>query len=213
MDNDGVPDEEDAFPEDFRESKDSDGDGEGDSADPDDDNDGYADVDELREGTDPYSGSSVPIEGFEVIVPGTQVSLGAWDIIGIFSGVPLAMWILVGLITRSGRARRFEEMLEQASSRQDLYHAAVRYENALMWRMIGPHQALRLERMRTELEREKFADDAAPVYVPAVQGIPGADKISAKVTPVIEALEAASSVEPAEDDSNNDGTNLVGEAS
>jgi len=122
-------------------------------------------------------------------VPGTQVSLGAWDIIGIFSGVPLAMWILVGLITRSGRARRFEEMLEQATSRQDLYHAAVRYENALMWRMIGPHQALRLERMRTELEREKFADDAAPVYVPAVQGIPGADKISAKVTPVIEALE------------------------
>ena len=25
-----------------------------------------------------------------------------------------------------------------------------------MWRMIGPHQALRLERIRTEVERDKF---------------------------------------------------------
>ena len=26
-----------------------------------------------------------------------------------------------------------------------------------MWKMIGPHQALRLERMRTEIERDKFS--------------------------------------------------------
>ena len=25
-----------------------------------------------------------------------------------------------------------------------------------MWKMIGPHQGLRLERMRTEIERDKF---------------------------------------------------------
>ena len=26
-----------------------------------------------------------------------------------------------------------------------------------MWKMIGPHQGLRLERMRTEIERDRFA--------------------------------------------------------
>ncbi|MBL6892940.1 MAG: hypothetical protein ISR20_05095, partial [Candidatus Poseidonia sp.] len=35
-------------------------------------------------------------------------------------------------------------------------HIAARYEHSLMWKMIGPHQGLRLERMRTEIERDKF---------------------------------------------------------
>lgn len=42
-DNDGIPDEEDAFPLNFKESKDSDGDGAGDNRDTDDDNDGIPD--------------------------------------------------------------------------------------------------------------------------------------------------------------------------
>ena len=54
LDNDGVPDELDAFPEDYRESSDADGDGEGDNADVDDDNDGWTDIDELRQGSDPF---------------------------------------------------------------------------------------------------------------------------------------------------------------
>ncbi|MGB0476479.1 MAG: hypothetical protein ACPGJT_06650 [Candidatus Poseidoniaceae archaeon] len=35
--------------------------------------------------------------------------------------------------------------------------ADTEYESALMWKMLGPHQGLRLERMRTEIERDKFA--------------------------------------------------------
>ena len=88
LDNDGVLDENDAFPEDYRWG-DADGDGEGDNADTDDDNDGWTDTDEVRQGTDPFSSSDQPIDGFEVIIPGTQVSLGAWDLIGIFGGVPV----------------------------------------------------------------------------------------------------------------------------
>jgi hypothetical protein len=152
-----VPDEEDAFPDDFRESKDSDGDGEGDNADSDDDNDGWSDVDEVRVGMDPYNSASQPVEGFEILVPGTQVSLGAWDIIGIFTGVPLALWVSVGLMTRTNRGRRFEADLNDATSLQDLNRIAAGYESALMWKMLGPHQGLRLERIRTELERDKFA--------------------------------------------------------
>lgn len=45
-DNDGVPDAQDAFPLDSRESKDSDHDGIGDNADPDDDNDGVPDAED-----------------------------------------------------------------------------------------------------------------------------------------------------------------------
>ena len=156
MDNDGVPDEEDAFPADFSESKDSDGDGEGDNADVDDDNDGWTDIDEIRQATDPFSSSEVPVEGFEVLVPGTKVSLGAWDIIGILTGVPLAIWMSVGLMTRTQRGRRYEEGLLEAQSLEELNFIATQYETSLLWKMIGPHQGMRLERMRTEIERDRF---------------------------------------------------------
>jgi len=158
LDNDGVLDEDDAFPADFREFKDSDDDGEGDNADVDDDNDGWTDLDEIREGSDPFSSSVQPVEGFELILPGTQVSLGAWDLIGIFTGVPLAAWIGLGLMTRTSRGRRFEGALDEAKSLDELNQIAAEYETALMWKMLGPHQGLRLERMRTEIERDKFAD-------------------------------------------------------
>ena len=158
MDNDGVPDEEDAFPADFREAKDSDGDGEGDNADVDDDNDGWTDIDEIREGADPFSSSVQPVEGFEVLIPSTQVSLGAWDIIGILTGVPLALWVGLGLMTRTQRGRKFEDMLNNAGSIEELNLIAADYESSLMWKMLGPHQGLRLERMRTEIERDKFAE-------------------------------------------------------
>ena len=61
LDNDGVLDEDDLFPEDFREWADSDEDGTGDNADTDDDNDGWSDADELREGTNPFSSSEQSI--------------------------------------------------------------------------------------------------------------------------------------------------------
>ena len=48
-------------------------------------------MDEIREGRDPYNSASQPVEGFEVVLPGTQVSLGAWDLIGVFTGVPLGL--------------------------------------------------------------------------------------------------------------------------
>ena len=92
-DNDGVPDGEDAFPDDFRESKDSDGDGEGDNADSDDDNDGWSDVDEIREGRDPYNSASQPVEEFEVVLrdPSQPRSM---DLIGVFTECRLAFGFL-----------------------------------------------------------------------------------------------------------------------
>jgi len=154
LDNDGVLDENDAFPEDYREWADADGDGEGDNADTDDDNDGWTDTDEVRQGTDPFSSSSQPIDGFEVIIPGTQVSLGAWDLIGIFGGVPVFIWIAIGFATRNGRTARYEEMLRGAESVDDLERISGMWEYSLMMRMLGPHQGIRLERLRADLEYE-----------------------------------------------------------
>ena len=94
-DNDGVPDDEDAFPDDFRESKDS--------------------VETVKATTPtrtttttdgptwtkcawewiPYNSASQRSKGSDD-GPGTQVSLGAWDIIGILTGVPLGLWIDLG---------------------------------------------------------------------------------------------------------------------
>ena len=151
-DNDGVLDGEDLFPDDFREWADNDGDGEGDNADTDDDNDGWSDQDELRAGSDPFSSSDEPIESFEIIVPGTNVGLGAWDLIGIFGGIPLMAWIGFGFITRNNRAQMFEERLREANSRDELEEIAQKWEYSLMLRMLGPHQGIRLERLRSELD-------------------------------------------------------------
>ena len=152
LDNDGVLDEADLFPEDYREWADADGDGEGDNADLDDDNDGWTDTDEVRQGTDPFSRDSQPVEGFEVIIPSTQISLGAWDLIGILGGIPLFMWIMFGLVTRNGRTARFEQLLAEATTREELESIANQWEYSLMLRLIGPHQGIRLERIRTELD-------------------------------------------------------------
>jgi hypothetical protein len=39
------------------------------------------------------------------------------------------------------------------------------------------HQAPRLERHRTDVERLKFGDDDGPIHVPTVQGIPGLNNL------------------------------------
>jgi hypothetical protein len=152
LDNDGVLDEEDMFPEDFREWADNDGDGVGDNADTDDDNDGWSDADELRDGTDPFSSSEQPVDSFEIVIPGTAVGLGAWDLIGIFGGVPLFIWIGFGFITRNGRTAKYEEKLRTANTRDELEGVARQWEYSLMLRMLGPHQGIRLERLRAELD-------------------------------------------------------------
>ena len=59
---------------------------------------------------------------------------------------------MIGLATRGGRAKRFEESLKLATRREDLEDIAMGYERAVMMRMLGPHQAIRLERLRTELD-------------------------------------------------------------
>ena len=152
LDNDGVLDVNDLFPEDFREWADYDGDGEGDNADTDDDNDGWADTDEVRLGTDPFGSADVPIDSFEIVIPGTAVGLGAWDLIGMFGGIPLFMWIGFGFVTRNGRTAKYEGLLREAQSRDELEDVARLWEYSLMLRMLGPHQGIRLERLRAELD-------------------------------------------------------------
>jgi len=163
IDNDGCPDEEDAFLTDFRECRDFDGDGIGDNADPDDDNDGWADTDEVRQDTDPFDASDYPVDVFQLMVPGTAIGLDGWDLIGIFGGFPIFAWILFGFITRNSRAGRFEAQLKAASSKKELEAIALKSEYALMIRLIGAHQGIRLERLRAELDDdlenpELFAD-------------------------------------------------------
>ncbi|MBI31537.1 MAG: hypothetical protein CMB72_02925 [Euryarchaeota archaeon] len=155
LDADGCMDEglnPDLFPEDPTECFDFDGDGLGDNEDTDDDGDGWSDAVEDREGTDSRDALSMPVEPFEIVVPGTTVGLGAWDLIGMMGGIPLFIWIAFGFITRNNRTARFEERLRNATSRDELEEIALDSEYALMLRLIGPHQGIRLERLRVELD-------------------------------------------------------------
>jgi hypothetical protein len=152
IDNDGCLDEVDAFPLDYRECSDFDGDGDGDNADTDDDNDGWTDTDEMREDTDPFDASDYPIVAFQLMIPGTTIGLDGWDLIGIFGGVPLFAWILFGFVTRNKRCRKYEDMLNGASTKKELENIALKSEYSLMIRLLGPHQGIRLERLRAELD-------------------------------------------------------------
>ena len=147
LDNDGVLDENDAFPEDYREWADADGDGEGDNADTDDDNDGWTDTDDVRQGTDLFS-QSQPIDGFEVIIPGTQVSLGVGS--DWYLRRCAFIWIAIGFATRNGRTARYEEMLRGAQSVEDLEHISGMWEYSLMMHARTP-PGIRLERLRADL--------------------------------------------------------------
>ena len=152
LDNDGCADEIDMFVDDYRECRDSDNDGVGDHADNDDDNDGWSDADEMRAGTDPFDASSQPVDSFEIVVPGTSIGLGAWDLIGMFGGIPVFLWLGFGFATRNRRAIRYEKQLNESKSRHELEQIAIKWEYSLMLRLLGPHQGIRLERLRAELD-------------------------------------------------------------
>jgi len=131
---------------------DFDGDSIPDELDEDDDNDGYSDKEEELKGSSPFDEDSTPVEGFEIIIPNTEISLGAWDLIGMTSGIPLVIFLLFSLLTRNKRTRGFQEDIMAAKSRKEISEVAVRYEKALMFRLIGPHQGMRLERIRAETD-------------------------------------------------------------
>ena len=142
---------EDLFPLDPRECFDHDGDGIGDNADSDDDNDGYSDEEEFRVGTSQFNAAQMPIEPFEVRLT-DKIVLGAWDMVAMLFGVPMSFVVVFSLLTRNERTRRFEEQLEDARNEEELEETSQNYEQALLYRLIGPHQALRLERVRSKLE-------------------------------------------------------------
>ena len=142
---------EDLFPLDPRECFDHDGDGIGDNADSDDDNDGYSDEEEFRVGTSQFNAAQMPIEPFEVRLT-DKIVLGAWDMVAMLFGVPMSFVVVFSLLTRNERTRRFEEQLEEARNEEELEETSQNYEQALLYRLIGPHQALRLERVRSKLE-------------------------------------------------------------
>jgi len=64
------------------------------------------------------------------------------------------IWIAIGFATRNGRTARYEEMLRGAESVDDLERISGMWEYSLMMRMLGPHQGIRLERLRADLEYE-----------------------------------------------------------
>ena len=103
-------------------------------------------------GTDPFSSSSQPVDSFEIVIPGTAVGLGAWDLIGMFGGIPLFCWIGFGFVTRNGRTAKYESMLRESDTRDELESVAHKWEYSLMLRLLGPHQGIRLERLRAELD-------------------------------------------------------------
>ena len=141
---------EDAFPDDPNEWADNDEDGTGDNADQDDDNDGVSDKVEEDSGTDSFSSASKPFAGVDI--PLIDINLQEWDLITIGIGGPSALYLAFTFLSRNRRTEEFEELIHLAESENDLQVISDRYERALQMRLIGPHQGLRLERIRSKRE-------------------------------------------------------------
>ena len=97
------------------------------------------------------------------MVPGTTIGLDAWDLIGIFGGGPIFLWLLFGFVTRNRRTRGIEERMEFAKSRTELNEIAQRTEYLLMLRLLGTHQGIKLERVRAELDDILEASEGTPI--------------------------------------------------
>ena len=183
LDADGCLDVDDAFEDNPLECLDTDGDGIGNNADADDDNDKWTDADEIRANTDPLDPNDTPVDSFEIVIPGTEIGLGAWDLIGMFGGIPVFSWILFGFVTRNKRCARYEEQLEDAQSRDELEQVALKWEYSLMLRLLGPHQGIRLERIRSELD-DKFENAENLMAAGEFEPMTEVDQ-----TPIVEAQE------------------------
>ena len=153
LDNDGWLDDEDWDRYDGTEWADWDNDGIGDNLDPDDDNDNWNDWVEMREGTDSHDPTDHPVDSFEIPIT-EDIALSAWDLLMLLAGLPLASWLIFGFVTRNGRTEIFEQRMRDVNTREELELVATEYERALMIRLIGPHQGIRLERVRAELDDE-----------------------------------------------------------
>ena len=141
---------EDAFPDDANEWWDNDEDGTGDNADQDDDNDGVSDKVEEDAGTDSFSSASKPFAGVDI--PVIDINLQEWDLVTIGIGGPSALYLAFTFLSRNRRTEEFEESIHMAESETELQEISDRYEQALKMRLIGAHQGLRLERIRSKRE-------------------------------------------------------------
>ena len=141
---------EDAFPDDPNEWADNDEDGIGDNADQDDDNDGVSDKVEEDAGTDSFSSADKPFAG--VTLPVLDVKLQEWDLITIGIGGPSALYLAFTFLSRNRRTEEFEQLIHEAQTELELRAISDKYERAMQMRLIGTHQGLRLERIRSKRE-------------------------------------------------------------
>ena len=152
FDNDGVIDAEDAFPTNANETLDSDGDGIGDEEDEDDDGDGILDKAEIREGSDPKDPNSLPPESFELTLPILGVSLSAWDLMGVLSGLCLLGYIGAATLTREKRYEDYMEQIESTTSPTELDDISKRLEQLQLFRLLGVRHVLRLEQRIMDIQ-------------------------------------------------------------
>ena len=152
FDNDGVIDSEDAFPTDANETMDTDGDGLGDEADEDDDGDGILDEAEIREGSDPKDPNSLPPEPFELTLPIFGISLSAWDLMGVITGLCLLVFVGGATLTREKRFEDYMEKIESTASHSELDDISKRLEQLQLFRLLGVRHVLRLEQRIMEIQ-------------------------------------------------------------
>ena len=83
--------------------------------------------------------------------------------------MPLFAWIAFGFATRNGRCSRYEEKLKGAETREEIEQIALQWEYSLMLRMLGPHQGIRLERLRAELDDALAKIEGENKVVPPIE--------------------------------------------
>ena len=101
-------------------------------------------------GTDSFSSADKPFAG--VTLPVLDVKLQEWDLITIGIGGPSALYLAFTFLSRNRRTEEFEQLIHEAQTELELRVISDKYERAMQMRLIGTHQGLRLERIRSKRE-------------------------------------------------------------
>ena len=94
------------------------------------------------------------------------VTLGTWDLLGIVSGLCLAIYLVLASFTRDRRYENYDSRIESSHSFLELEDISKKLERLQMLRLLGVRHVMRLEKKILARKTMMSSMESAGVNVP-----------------------------------------------